>query len=703
MGRVTTVVDRNGEVVPFRRSRVVRAILAAVRNAGSDDEWVADKLADMVVYFLDATHGGRPVPPTADDVDDMIEKALLSTPDLAGVTQAFLASRRQREELHQIEQSARAATPGPEVAQSAQHVQGWNRARITAALVREQGMDSARAAEVALAVEQRVLALGLPRLSTGLIRELADVELIARGLASQPAMLGVPRYDIEQWLFPSDEDTAAATQGELAWRAGRRILADFTLSGVLGEAARELHLGARVVLDALEAPAAIACLRLDAAACLEAGAGLGMLRHYTSPAQGLTGAFARLASLLRDAAAITSGPVAIRGLDTALMRSAEPDRAALQDGLRLLAAQGTGVLTLQVGPSTGPERDLVIRAWLDALAADSSLRGRVLLELAVSPGAFADPARRALVERAAAAACACGQPLFRLRDDATVSARGLFGDAPGPRHGAVLARASINLAGAALAQPTLPGTLAALDGLVEGAVDGLAARAKFLERVSMRALADPVPPAARMLRALVGGARDVELAPVGLHTAASLVAGPEGGARDRAAQQILSYLEFRFRDAAGRHTLRGVLGDFETDAPARMARSDIAALARNDPDSPLRVRLAEAGAYLPGAAMPADLPVQARLGAEAALHGALGRDATLTVGPDEHLDAAAVTALLRSMLAEGAPRPARFCLAVRHRVCRDCGSAAPATVEACPACGSTAWALPPGQKSLFDA
>ena len=33
VGRVTQVFNRNGEIVPFRRNRIVRAILAAVRTA----------------------------------------------------------------------------------------------------------------------------------------------------------------------------------------------------------------------------------------------------------------------------------------------------------------------------------------------------------------------------------------------------------------------------------------------------------------------------------------------------------------------------------------------------------------------------------------------------------------------------------------------------------------------------------------------
>lgn len=708
MGRITRVIDRNGEVVPFRRSRVVRAILAAVRHAGSKDEWVADKLADMVVYFLDTQHGERPQPPSSEDVDDMIERALLSSPDLAAISQAFIASRRQRRELQQIELAMPdAPQTGPQVAQGAQQIEGWNRARIAAALVRELNLDATRAGEVAQAVEKRVVELNLPRLTTGLIRELVDVELLAQGLAQQPSTLQLPRYDLEQWLFPAvDNDVPpVATQQGLADRAGRRVLSEYTLTGVLPAASRELHLQARLHFDGLDSPAALAGLRLDAVAALSAGAGFGLHRLYPDATRTLADGFERLAALVREAGGFTGGAIVVRGLDSALAAEPEADRAALQQGLRLLAGQCANPLILEVGPPGGAMRDLVIRCLLDALAgSESALRQRVSLCLSVSAGGFGDPARRSLIERAAATAGHCGEPSFRLREPGTTNGSGLFGDPGAARHEATLASAAINMVAPALAARDLSACLAALDTLVDGAVDGLAARAGFLERVAMRTLPDPVPAGARMLRATLGKTREVSLTPVGLATAAALVSGSQTAASEvaqRAAQQMLSYLGFKFRDAAARANLLGVLSGDVHDAAWRMAQQDIARLRRDDPDSPLLLRLAADDAYLGGTGLPWDMPVAARMAPEAALHSLMGRDAVLVAGPAENLTSADVLRLLRQATAEGAPRPTRFSLSVRHRLCRDCGARSVASVDACPACGSTAWAVPPGQKSLF--
>jgi hypothetical protein len=657
MGRVTRVINRNGEVVPFRRNRIVRAILAAVRAAGSKDEWVADKLADMVVYFLDTQHGERAQPPGADDVDDMIEKALLSSPDLHAVAKAFLASRQQRREIRELEETI-AAEPGPQVAKPDLGLGGWNRAYIAAAVMREHKLDASTAGEVAETVERKVLELELARVTTGLIRELVDVELFSRGLIAEPGSLSIPRFDIDQWVFPGEETDAPpiSEQAELADRAARRLMTQYGLS-ILPPEAREAHLDARVHFESLHAPAAVAAVRLDVSALLGSGAGFGLQRMFAETTAGVGAALARLATTVSSAAAFCAGPVALKGLDRALAGQArdEPDaieRAQLIDGLRLLAAQARAGLLIEVGPPGSAARDLVVRTLIDALAsAEGTLRRQVQLELAITPGAFADAARRSLIERAASAASFCGAPAFRLR---------------------------------------------------EPAVAGLAARARYLERVAMRDLPEPVPASSRMLRALVGASRGVELVPVGLGLAAALLARVEDEAdpaAQRVAQQVLSYLGFKFRERASRAGLAGSLGTVvEQHVPVRLAREDVLRLARENPDAPQRMRLARDNAYRPGAMLDESLPLTDRLESEGALHSLLGRDAAVAV---ESVTAAEVLELVRACTSEGGPQPCRFTVVVNSRTCRDCGARYPAHREACPVCGSTAWALPPGQKSLF--
>lgn len=709
MSRVTRVVNRNGEVVPFRRSRVVRAILAAVRSAGSKDEWIADKLADMVVYFLDQQHGERREAPTAADVDDTIEKALLSSPDLATVAQAFIAGRVQRREIEQLEETIGESEDGPRVSQSSQGVGGWNRARIAAALMRENGLDAAKAGEVAAAVEQRVRAFDLPRVTTGLIRELVDAELLHRGLIKEPSIISVPRYDIEQWMFPS-EDTdhpPVAGQAELAARAGRRVLEAYALQNILGTQARDSHEDAGLHFEALHAPASVVATRLDVGALLHAGGGFGLQRMLPEAASGLSAALSRVASMLREAAAFTAGPVSLKGFDRALSAQISDDtdqldRAQLQDGLRLLAALAPGGLIMECGPPGGAARDLVTRTLIDALAgSEGALRRQVSLELTISAGAFAEPARRALIERAASAAAYCGVPTFRLREPALSGSGGLFDEvASGPAHEVLLARAGVNMTRAALGVSGVDELLQRLDAMLDTLAAGLAARVRYLERVALRDMPEPVPVAARLFRSLVGGSREVGLAPVGLWTTARHLAGESQSGAQRIAQQVLSYTAFKFRELAGREGLSGRLcGVMHENASVRMARENATMLTRSDPESSLRVLLAKPGSMQTGAGNDPALPLAQRLEAESALHSLLDRDAEVSV---EHaISADELTRVLRECLAERGPRPARLAVVVSSRTCRDCGNRFPSQLDSCPVCGSTSWAVAAGQRSLF--
>jgi hypothetical protein len=431
---------------------------------------------------------------------------------------------------------------------------------------------------------------------------------------------------------------------------------------------------------------------------------------FPDSAAGISAAFSRIAALLRDAAAFTAGPVVLRGFDRAMAAQVGDDadaldRAQIQDGLRLLAAIAPHGLVLECGPPGSAARDILTRTMIDALAgSEGMLRSGVAIELAVSAGAFADPARRALIERAASAAAYCGVPVFRLREASLGGGGGLFDDLSiGPTHEILLARAGLNLMRPALDAENADQLLERLDGLIATAAQGLASRVRYLERVAMRDLADPAPASARMFRALVAGSRDVGLAPVGLWPAAAKLANSENETEasvQRIAQQVLSYAAFKFRELAGKEGLTGRLcGGLLAPATERMARADAKLLQRRDPESSLRLRLAQEGAYQPGACGDPAKPLAARLAAESALHSLLDRDAE--VAAEEAITAADITRVLRECVAERGPRPARLNFIVRSRTCRDCGNRYPSHRDACPVCGSTAWAIPPGQKSLF--
>lgn len=711
MARITHIRNHDGELVPFRRARIVRAILAAVRQAGSSEEWVAEALTDTVVYFLDQRHAESKEPPSAFDLDDVIETVLTAQPDLARVARAFMDSRRQRAQIRELEESIR-QTHGPEVSQPARGLETWNRARIAAALVRENGLPPREANEIAEAVERRVQAFKLPRLSTGLIRELVDVELLSRGLMEdgRPGSVAVPRYDLDQWLFPRDDQEPAGTQLEFSERASRRVLTEYTLTGVHDARVREGHETGRLHLEALDAPAALSEVRLDAAALLAPGAGLGLQRHFAEATQSLAAGFSRLARVVREVSTITRHLVVLEDLDRALAPLIVPEtpqraRLALQEGMALLAYNGAPRLRITLGAPRGDAADFATLAFLDALCGeDSGMRSRVEIFVGVSAAALEDRTALRLLERAASAASFCGQPLFSLRDSARAGERGMFGDlGDGRLHRSILARAGLNLVTTALevAQGDMAAFLALLEDRVQLAVDALVQRARFVERVAKRDLPQPVGLGARMARSLVLASRELCLVPVGLQQAACLVSGASSAsspAAQRAAQQVLSYLAFKSAEVAARAGMKCLLGGrLAEDCAVRLYHEDRTRLGGNS-----RLPTSAEG-YLAGTQTAEPMSFERRLSCESSLHSLTLVDARLVCGTGERATQAKVLVWLRQCLAEPSHCPAALEIAVASRICRDCGNISPAELTACPACGSQAWAVPPGQRFLFDA
>lgn len=92
----------------------------------------------------------------------------------------------------------------------------WNRQRIVDALLRETGVDYPTAEAVSKEVEKQIVASGLTRLTTTLVRELVDARLLERGLEQARKMhatLGFPMFDVRQLLLHENKENANVPHG----------------------------------------------------------------------------------------------------------------------------------------------------------------------------------------------------------------------------------------------------------------------------------------------------------------------------------------------------------------------------------------------------------------------------------------------------------------------------------------------------------
>lgn len=92
----------------------------------------------------------------------------------------------------------------------------WNRQRIVDALLRETGIDYTTAETISKEVEKQIVASGITRLTTTLIRELVDARLVEKGMEQarrMHAILGFPLFDVRQLLLHENKENANVPHG----------------------------------------------------------------------------------------------------------------------------------------------------------------------------------------------------------------------------------------------------------------------------------------------------------------------------------------------------------------------------------------------------------------------------------------------------------------------------------------------------------
>jgi uridine kinase len=94
MGKIDSVMKRNGTLVPFNKDRISNAIYRAAVEVGGRDKETADQLAEQVVNLLEAKASPGYVP-HIEEIQDLVEKVLIETGH-ARVAKAYILYRDER-------------------------------------------------------------------------------------------------------------------------------------------------------------------------------------------------------------------------------------------------------------------------------------------------------------------------------------------------------------------------------------------------------------------------------------------------------------------------------------------------------------------------------------------------------------------------------------------------------------------------------
>ncbi|MCL2000487.1 MAG: anaerobic ribonucleoside-triphosphate reductase [Planctomycetes bacterium] len=272
MPGITRVVKRDGIKVTFDKTKISDAIFAAARAVGGENPQLAEDIADLVVNLLEKRYGADN-PPGIEDIQDMVEKALIETGH-AKTAKAYILYRQNRARIRGQTRVRKDSQSGDsdstdihlmvDPGSQAEYYK-WDRSRIAKALVKEAGLDSAEASSIAKAVERRVLTSGLTRISTSLIRELADNELFERGhqkTLERQSSIGLPKYDIDQLIISKSKENsniASNNPEAINLAIAETILKQYALQEIFSSEVADAHRNGTIHLHDLGYPTRVYC------------------------------------------------------------------------------------------------------------------------------------------------------------------------------------------------------------------------------------------------------------------------------------------------------------------------------------------------------------------------------------------------------------------------------------------------------------
>lgn len=270
MSPIQTVRKRDGRLVAFDIKKIADAIFKAAHAVGGDDRRMADELAELVTHLLEKKFNGNI--PSIEDIQDLVEDVLIKTGH-AKTAKAYIRYRDKRARHREILKVRKKTKKGRDTTDVALMVDTdthdesspWDKGKIALALEKEAGLPIDEAIEIANAVERRVFASGIQRISTGLIRELVDNELFERGYDTQlkkQTTIGIPKYDLDQLIFSKvNENSNIATNNPEAINLAiaENILKQYALQEVFSREVAEMHLSGAVHIHDLGYPTRVYC------------------------------------------------------------------------------------------------------------------------------------------------------------------------------------------------------------------------------------------------------------------------------------------------------------------------------------------------------------------------------------------------------------------------------------------------------------
>lgn len=267
---IEMVKKRDGRLVSFDKNKIAIAIFKAASTVGGKDENLANELAGVVISFLEKIFVDKI--PGIEDIQDMVEKVLIETGH-AKTAKAYIIYREKRTRRRSGLLVSKKAKSGTDTTDYSLMVDPgtkketfpWNKSRIVDALKEEADLPHAVAQKIANIVERRVLASGIKRISSSLIRELVDNELFEMGYTAtleKQTLIGMPKFDIEQLIYSKNQENSnisANSPEAINLAIAENTLKQYALQEVFSKDVADMHRKGAIHLHDLGYPTRVYC------------------------------------------------------------------------------------------------------------------------------------------------------------------------------------------------------------------------------------------------------------------------------------------------------------------------------------------------------------------------------------------------------------------------------------------------------------
>ncbi len=129
---------------------------------------------------------------------------------------------------------------------SAEEINLWDKQRIVDSIILEAQASPGLASEIADEVEKKLVALGQTRVTTSLIRELVDLQLMERGLShmlGRHTKLGLPMFDVENIITQANKENSNTTHNpeSINLTIAETVLKQYALERVFSDDVARMH------------------------------------------------------------------------------------------------------------------------------------------------------------------------------------------------------------------------------------------------------------------------------------------------------------------------------------------------------------------------------------------------------------------------------------------------------------------------------